>query len=161
MAALLRHDVRRLFVVFAVAGYALVAILMKPPGQIELFPFFNWSLFSTSTDRKSDTTLLIRSIDGHPIEPPQLFFDMKDEFSAAQRKDSRLIKLVDKWAYALRHDDAETAARLRSVVEDTFMSDVGSVEYDVVRLFYNPLQRLRLGTIDSIKVLGTFAKVAP
>ncbi|QEX15947.1 hypothetical protein FRZ44_12370 [Hypericibacter terrae] len=152
---------RRWLAGIGVLAYTVLAIALKPAGAIEFFPFFNWSLFSESSDHRGDVTLRMTEIDGAPVAPPRFFYDMKDVFTAARDKDPRLMKLLDRWFYALRQNDRETADRLRAVVEKTFMSEVSAADYELVLAVYNPVRRLRTGDIEKIQVIGSFAKGQP
>jgi len=155
------YRLRRSLAGVCVAAYAVIAIAMKPAGAIEFFPFFNWSLFSYSSDQRSDITLQVTEIDGVPITPPRLFYDMKDRFAAARNKDPRLMKLLDRWSYAIWTNDAATADHLRAVVEKNFMQEAQAANYDIVLLTYNPVRRLRTGEIERLQVIGSFEKERP
>jgi hypothetical protein len=156
-----RYRASRLLVWPAALSYALIALAARPSGEIELFPFFNWSLFTSAGQYRGDATLLIRSIDGHQLSSPRLFYDMKDTFAAARAKDSRLMKLIDLWSNKIRAGDEDAASAIRATVEKTFMADVGAVDYDLVIVTYDPIRRLHDGTIDSINSIGHFEKAAP
>lgn len=152
---------QRVFPYLLVCGYAAMAVLVKPPGNLpELFPFFSWSLFSTSSDHRTDVTLRVRSVDGRPLAEPTLFYHLKDTFAAARDKDPRLMKLLDRLAVAIRSADTRTADHLREVVELTFMREVAAIDYDLVLVSYNPIERLRSGAIDSVQVVASFKKTS-
>ncbi|MGH6753784.1 MAG: hypothetical protein ACREDP_16625 [Bradyrhizobium sp.] len=144
-----------------VVAYAALAIALKPAGAIEFFPFFNWSLFSESSDRKGDVVLLVTRINGKAVTPPRFFYDMKETFVVARDKDPRLMKLLDRWLYAILNKDAETAARLRAVVEKTFMAEASDVDYDLDLAVYDPVRRLRTGDIEELRIISSFAKRQP
>lgn len=154
-----RYRASRFFVWPALLCYVAIALAAKPSNAIEFFPFFNWDLFALNSDRRGDVTLRVASIDGHPLPEPRLFYEMKETFSAARAKDSRLMKLLDRWAVALRAGDAASAARFRAIVEYTFMPEVTTAAYDLVIVHYRPIQRLRGGDLDSVDILGSFNKV--
>ena len=139
-----------------VGAYSALAVAFIPIGSLELYPFFNWSLFSRSAAQRGDVTLMIRSLNGETLERPQLLYDMKHGLVAAKRKDAILIKIIDRLWSAIKRGDQATAERLRSVIETRFLSDARSLEYDLVRIQYNPIDRLQTGDIDQIDVLASF-----
>jgi hypothetical protein len=157
-SALTAYHLRRSLAGLCVAAYAILAIAMKPAGAIEFFPFFNWSLFSDTSDQRTDIILRMTEIDGVTLMPPQLFYDMKDRFAAARNKDPRLMKLLDRWFYAIKTQDMVTADQLRAVVEQTFLQEARTAGYELVVLVYNPLRRIHTGEIERLEVVGRFEK---
>ena len=137
--------------------YCIIAVAASPPNRTELFPFFSWSLFSRASSTRSDVALLIRSVDGEPLSEPRLFYEMADQFAAARTGDSRLSKLLDQLAYFVRRSDRSNIARLRAVVEGNFLRDAMSVDYDLVRIEYNPIDRYRSGELKRVAILGSFS----
>lgn len=155
-----RYRAARLFVWPAALLYALVAFTGRPAGQAELFPFFNWSLFTLGPVERADRVLLIRAIDGRRLAAPTMFYDLPDIFPAARAKDPSLMKLLDRWAIALRSSNRDAAEKIRAVVEDSFMQGARSIDYDLAVIGYDPLRRLRDGSIDHLLILGSFSKGA-
>jgi hypothetical protein len=158
MTALRRYQVSRLLIWPAALLYAAVAFWGRPPGQIELFPFFKWSLFTFGPALRADIVLFIDAVDGRSLPEPALFYDMKDTFAAARSKDPRLMKLLDRWSFALRTGDAAGASSIRAVVESTFMREAATVDYRLALIGYDPVRRLRDGSIAHIEVRGEFRK---
>jgi len=139
-------------------AYPVISVATIPGNRTELFPFFCWSLFSDTSSDRSDVTLRIRSIDGELLSEPRLFYDMSQEFAAARVGDAKFSKLLDQLAYFVRRDDRGNVARLRSLVEANFLSDVESVDYDLVRIYYDPIERYQSGEIKRVAVLWSFSK---
>jgi hypothetical protein len=104
---------------------------------------------------------LVRAINGRALAQPTLFYDLKDVFPSAHAKDPRLMKLLDRWVAAVHSGNEQTSRNIRSVVENTFMAGVTSVDYDLAVIGYDPLRRIRDGTIDHISVVGSFQKTLP
>jgi hypothetical protein len=94
---------------------------------------------------------------GEPLSEPRLFYEMADQFAAARTGDSRLSKLLDQLAYFVRRSDRSNIARLRAVVEGNFLRDAMSVDYDLVRIEYNPIDRYRSGELKRVAILGSFS----
>jgi hypothetical protein len=155
------YTLRRLLVPMIAIGYAMAAIHLKPAEDVETFPFFNWSLFSTTASVRSDVVVMVRRVDGRQVDPPGLYYDMIDTFASAKSRDIRLRKASLRLARALRSNDATTAAALRSVIEQTFMRDAGEVHYDLAIITYDPIVRRQSGAIDNLEVIASFTKGEP
>ena len=96
------YRARRAFLPVLLASYVAVALTSAPAGTIELFPFFSWSLFSRSLNERGDYTLVVRSVDGHPVNPPRFVYDMPERFQVVRTRDATLPKLIDKLVYFIR-----------------------------------------------------------
>jgi hypothetical protein len=81
-----------------------------------------------------------------------LYFEMGDIFASAKQRDSTVWKTIETLASAIQHDDQETISRARKLIED---------RYAVLRLTYDPIERLRFGTVKDSAVLATYRKRAP
>ena len=149
---------RRLLPPLLVVGYLAGLVLLDRGTKAEFFPFFNWSLFPQTTAQRSDWALLIYSIDGQQLDPPRLYYDLKDTFDAARSGDSTLMKLVRRLGVAVQSGDEHSVIELQSVVEETFMREAQTVEYELVVIHYDPIVRLRSGAIDGIDFVQPFSK---
>lgn len=161
MKPLEAYRLRRLFAPLLVLTYVLVALQVKPEGEREIYPFFNWSLFSRSTPFYTDATLRITSIDGTPLEQPQLFYDLQDRLSAAKSQDALAFKIVGQFTHAVITGDEARAAELRRVLETRLLNDVVAMEYEIVVIDFDPIRRYETGDIDSIEVVASYVKGAP
>ena len=160
MGQLRRYRASRLFVWPTALLYAAVAFAARPPGQIEFFPFFNWSLFTFGQMQRADIVLLVHAVNGERLSKAAPFYDLKDIFPAARAKDPSLMKLLDRWVAAIRSGDESEANDIRAVVENTFMSGAATVDYDLAVVRYDPLRRIRDGTIDHVMIVGNFEKIS-
>jgi len=151
---------RRLLPPLLVVGYIAGLVLLDRGTKAEFFPFFNWSLFPQTTAQRSDWALLIYSVDGQRLDPPRLYYDLKDTFDAARSGDSTLMKLVRRLGAAVQRGDEQSVTDLRRVVEDTFMREAQTVEYELVVVRYDPIVRLRTGVIEGIDFVEPFSKAA-
>jgi len=124
----------------------------------EFFPFFSWSLFSDTSNERIDFTIRLESVDDKPLASPRLYYDMRETFIHARQRDVLLQKTVYRLVVAIRAQDEETISRMRRLIEDRYMADIKSAEYDVARLTYNPITRLRTGEFKDISVLATYNK---
>lgn len=154
------YTLRRVMIPLVAFGYAVTAIFLKPETNVELFPFFNWSLFSQSAALKSDAAVLVRMIDGQIIDPPMLYYAMPDTFEGAKRS-AQLLKASQRMARAFMADDDVTLEATRRIIEDISMREAGEAQYDLAIITYDPIDRLRTGALQSMHVLSTFEKAKP
>jgi hypothetical protein len=129
--------------------------------NVELFPFFNWSLFSHTAAQKSDAAVLVRMIDGQIMEPPMLYYAMPETFEGAKRRDPQLLKASQRMVRAFLAGDEVTLESTRRIIEQNSMREASEAQYDLAIITYDPIERLRSGTIQSVNVLATFEKGRP
>ena len=152
---------------FLIGSYLAVVIVARvnnrfdPHFTEEIFPFFNWSLFSVSSNERTISVIRFDSINEKPLPSPRLYYDMGEIFAYAKQRDSTVWKTVETLASAIQHDDQEMISRARKLIEDRYMAELKSADYAVVRLTYDPIERLRFGTVKDSAVLATYRKRAP
>ncbi len=154
---LAEYNMRRTLAPTLLVAYIVIAILAKPEGRAELFPFFNWSLFSTSSNPRTDVVVIVRSIDGEILPGKKYFYDLTDSFETARRRDSRFGKALDLLAQAKVHSKPNEH-RLRRSIESNFMSEAEHLEYDLVQLVFDPIDRLSTGKIIRKNKIATYEK---
>jgi hypothetical protein len=160
MARVRRYEVYKYAAPLFVGIYFVVVIVgMGAFHQPELFPFFNWSLFSNSYSERSDAVIRLDSINGKSLPSSRLYYEMSDIFRYAKDRDSFVSKVVTRLANAIRAGDEPTISELRKLIEGRFMAEIKSAEYDVVELTYDPIERLRKGKVKDAVVLATYEKV--
>lgn len=145
---------------FPLLGAAYVAIALVPPpaGSLENFPFFNWTLFSQTSDEKSDVIALVHAINGEELSEPVSFYDLPEEFAAARARDALFMKLMDQFALAIDRGDEAKIRAFRGLVEEHFMRDAAHVEYEVALVRYHPFERYRQGKLRSVEVFARYTK---
>lgn len=84
-----------------------------------------------------------------------LFFDMKDQFSAAKRQDSLLAKLVDDYVATTNRNETEASSAIEEVIFQRYMPEAQSVTYDVAIIQYQPAQRYKTGEIMNKRIIRT------
>lgn len=120
----------------------------------ELFPVFNWSLFTYVSDVRKLCELEVLSIDGVRLDRPTRFYELRNRFRAG--RDVTVLKLVNRSCNAKSEGRENTFEELRKVLESSFLSDKNSVEYRLVIHTYNPIARWRDGSVISTRVLGEY-----
>lgn len=154
-----KYRVSRLFAPLLVCVYIMMVAVEHKSKSNEIFPFFNWSLFSSISSLKTVPALRLHSINGRTLPSPRLYFDMGETFVLARQRDVNCWKTVLALVDALRADDKEKVGRMRRLIEQRYMAEAGQAEYDVVMLTYEPIHRLRTGEIEDIAVLASYTKI--
>ena len=145
----IQYSRRVSFLIAFLMIYPLCAYFGPRDGRAEFYPFFNWSLFTNASDIRTDVVLMIHEVNGKALAEPALFYDMKDQFGAAERRDSRLAKLIGDYAAGrFRNQNV-----LENVIFNRYMPEVQSIAYDVAVIQYRPDVRYRTGEIMRTKVI--------
>ncbi|MEM7041538.1 MAG: hypothetical protein AAF543_01880 [Pseudomonadota bacterium] len=120
----------------------------------ELFPFFTWSLFSRTTDRRTEYHLTIHAIDERSFDPP---VDMRKIDVIPQFGDSRSLgyKALQNLGDALDDGHADSEVMRERFAARFFGRH--DVDYQISRHRYNPLKRWREGPAsDDVTAIGRF-----
>lgn len=159
MTRFARYKALRLLPLLLAGGYCFVALFIsRLDSRPELFPFFNWSLFSVSSAERAQYALRVHSVDGKPLEAPRFFYDMPGTFAHARQRNINVSKVVQDMGRAVSQKRPQTADEKRRMIEQRFMADVHTAEYDLVLLHFNPIDRLRTGAIKSERVVASYRK---
>lgn len=159
MSGLRKYRSSRTLSLMLIGTYIIVAAW---PGfkAVEIFPFFNWNLFSYSASVRTDWTVQLRTINGHRLPSPKLYYQMKRVFSYARDRNITPDKVFRNWASAIDSGNLSRSKKLQRLTEDTFMKEIKTATYDLVAITYHPILRIRTGKIDKVMVLGTFRKTS-
>lgn len=152
-----RYYLRQTLGPILMLAYIIVAILGKPASTAELFPFFNWSLFSTSSNPRADIVVIVRSIDGKALPEEQYFYALTDVFETARSRDSRFAKALDRLAHA-KVNSTSVEHDLRKSIERNFMREASHMEYDLTQIIFDPIDRLATGKVISKMKIATYEK---
>lgn len=130
----------------AVAGYG--GAFQHP----EVFPFFNWSLFSTPPKVVEDWSVKITSVNGRRLEEPRWIEYLPQQFSEYGISQSKQLL---EWGQRLDRGDAAGADRQRQLFENLF-ANLNSVEYTLYKRRARPLVRWHEGDFDALEPHGSF-----
>jgi len=159
MSGIRSYRRRTVMLPLLVAGYVAIAIQPLPRSLApEIFPFFNWSLFSNSSPVSMDSVALIHSANGVSFNEPRSLFDLPEVFDTAARRDIRFAKVLDRFAISTMTGDTHDAELARALIEDHFMRGVSDVDYTIAILRYDAVERYRTGKATTHIELGRFTK---
>jgi hypothetical protein len=123
--------------------YAIVAVAWKPISppdrvQAELFPFFNWSLFSTPRREFQLITVRITEVSGPDERGAPLVGQLLDPSAASFLQDTRFRKVARTLARA-SDKEGKQSERVQAMLGN-FLRPYGVTAYDLVSLTYDPLE---------------------
>ena len=124
--------------------------------KYEVFPIFNWSLFTYVSDVRNFCEIEVTSIDGVSVKPPTRFYDLPDEFAAARTRSATVFKLLQKTCRAQLAGQEDAFEAFREVLESSYLADREEVHYRLVIQTYNPIERWRDGSVIATELLGEY-----
>lgn len=126
--------------------YFVIAFLGTSLSKGEIFPIFSWSLFSHVTPIFHDYEVEISRVDDMIYNPPVNFFTLKNSFRHAGARNISILKAARAYHLAMLREPSRLAV-LRSVIEGKYLGGVRRVDYQIVVVAYDPLQRWRTGEV--------------
>lgn len=135
----------------AACAYTLVAGYGASYRFPEVFPFFNWALFSFPPKVYDEWSIRILAVNGRTLPTPAWIENMP-RFSGVYDTGER--KQVREWGARVQAGDAEGAQRQRALFERMFYS-ARSVDYELVVRYSNPIERWRTGKLQDQQVIAT------
>ncbi len=144
---------RRRILICLIIGYVLAALYGPRLGRSEFYPFFNWDLFSYTHSTRYDFVVIVHSIDGVDLKEPTIYFYVPNHFIMPDGEKIRLRKLLgDLWGHK-RKGDRKQVEKLLSIIRSKYFSSIGSAEYEIAFIRYNPIERLKTGKIEFSKTI--------
>jgi hypothetical protein len=141
-----------------IVGYLGVVAWHGPERGTEAFPVFDWSLFSEIPEPSiSDYSIRITTIDGQELATP-LFFEEAKRYlpNAYQRSDA--YQLIQRLGTAVERSQRGKVRELQAVLDERWLAEVGTAEYEVVRREFDLLERAQCDCYTDVTVLSRGAK---
>lgn len=120
----------------------------------EFFPLASYSLFSIVPGVKTEYGVRILEYGGRHIDPPLLY--QKASELGIECDSINAFYLVQRMGMAYTRGRVAAAERWRHLFERDFFND--TVQYEIVLLRYDPLERWATGRIRSMTPVGLFAR---
>jgi hypothetical protein len=120
--------------------YLAVVAVNGPRNSTEIFPFFNWELFSRvpPAERESYSIRLV-AVNGQAIEP--VYFEKARRYLSTTAIPDAATLLQRIGLSVARGDDARADSQ-RRLFESRFLAELHSAQYELVRRRYSVLDRL-------------------
>lgn len=156
MAGIASYHRLKFLMAAALACYGLVAVCGDWFSvRKEYFPVFSWSLFSKVPERRFTFELYIHRVGDNVFSEPVIFYELGEHFPSARRRKPEISKAMKNLGRALKDDLASLETR-RAVFEGLLLKHQKSVDYEIVRVVFRPLERWHSGQLDSVQSFGTF-----
>lgn len=144
----LRASAILFFAAYSVVQYAG----MKYAPKAEYFPVFSWSLFSEVRKDVFQLRVEVTRLGETSYDPPVDYFDMPDVFPHAASRDSGLIKAARNLRNAA--DDPDAYGDLEAAFATSFFAVPERVDFQIVRIRFNPVEHWRTGAVSDRQVLS-------
>lgn len=148
------YRAKKLTILLFFVAYSVVQCAGKvqsPRG--EYFPVFGWSLFSEVVSPRWTVETEIVRIGDTVFPEPVNFFELGEHFKAARARSSNVRKVAVKFLN-LRQEEPAAAEAMRRVFERTYLGDRQAVEYRLVLVTFDPIERWRTGAVLERRVLA-------
>ncbi len=147
---LARFRAHQSVVAVALVVYLLVASL---PRQ-EIFPFFDWGLFSVVPKaEETDYGLRLFKVDGVELAEPTFFEESEGLFSSATSPNSN--EMIQALGRAVRSEDEEAARHALALIR-TAMLDGRAADIEIVLRTYDIVDRARFRNFTAVVPLRRF-----
>ena len=126
-----------------------------------LGPGLNWSQNFNITalgKRPAEVTryeLKFIEINGEPQEQPLYFADMGEMLSNDDVYEGK--RLINRLGHAIYSNDVVAVSALNAELEDVYLSDFESAEYEVVFIDTDPVEKYNTGSFTSERVLSRYS----
>jgi hypothetical protein len=128
----------------------IAGMLWSPDG--EFFPFASFSLFSVVPNVRTAYAIELRSAHGQPPDPPRLW--MPSYEPGNEPTSSEAFYTIQRFGAAYTAGRVADADYWRRLLEQDFLSP--PVHYDLLRVRYDPFERLSTGELRQQEVLASF-----
>lgn len=150
------YGLKKFAILFFFIAYFLVQCAGTQTPRREYFPVFSWSLFSSVSNPWAALEIEILRV-GETIFPePVNYFELDQHFEPARRRSTDATKSAARMLWALKRDPS-AAERAREAFEQTFLGGHDRVEYQLVGVRFDPLERWRSGALIERRVLERFS----
>jgi len=144
----------------ACLAYVIFSNVARPLGanRLELFPFFNWSLFTNFTsETRYDFAIYVEKVGQEPLREPTFINAMRHEFRELGNG-IMLLKATRILAREILYGDARGVNKAKNTIERLYLKGPRDVEYTVRLIKYKPLERYRNSEVTPVAVLKSFEK---
>ena len=127
------------------------------PPRHEVFPFASWFLFALVPNHPKEYDLEIRAVDGRVLTKPVRF--SRAEGTVLQPHSITAFNVIQQLGLALDRGHADEGRALRQQIDG--FCGAARVQYEVVKIVYDPVARYDTGAALQRRVLGTFVTREP
>ncbi len=145
------RPLRRFALWFLVAEFA-VGMGGALTARQEIFPFASWFLFLLVPNRSTDYDLVLRAEGTQPIDPVP--FSQADGY-ALQPHSIVSFQVIQQLGRAVEKGDAHKSRQVRRQI-DALFGFTPHLQYDLVRVVYDPAVRYQTGKVVRRETVASF-----
>lgn len=122
--------------------------------KVDLYPFYNWDLFSFTPTEVNQFFIRIHSVDGKQLNPPQFLFNNRELYSG---KNFKLVppQIIRLGHSILEKQDSKTNL-YKTELENNLFYGHHSAVYEIVESKINIREVLKNQTVKTFHSLGKF-----
>lgn len=129
-------------------------LLLPAIHKIDLYPFYNWDLFSFTPSEVKQFFIRIHSIDDKQLNPPQFLFSNRDLYPG---KNFKLVPpQLNRFGHSLIEKQDSKINLYRTELENNLFDGHNFAVYEIVEAPINIREVLKTKTINSFQSLGKF-----
>lgn len=144
-------------IAFAVVYPAIsgsVLLFGRSIGMDELYPFAPWALFCFVPNQEVDYGIRLQSVDGKPLDPPQLYEEYL-ELDPSQRTIG--YAMIQRLGHFTNQRDAAQLQSQREQFEKSFLSPkVQNAKYELIERHYDVLDRWNTSECANVEIVQQF-----
>ena len=140
-------------VAILVVGYVVGFSQGPKLGRPEFYPFFSWSLFSYTHSTRNEIAVLVHTLNGQPLEKPVSYYDLPKKFTNFPGGKIRMRKMLLDLIAAASKGDQMRQRELLKKYENVYFRNIGSVDYRLALINYNPIEKLNSGTYEISQII--------
>lgn len=124
----------------------------------EIFPFFSWNMFNkVPPDIAEAYDVLIHKADTETFTPPKSINEVKNIYRPNAGGAALYRSIIGKFGLSLKDNNVKEASRRRAMLESKFL--LHPVEYEVVHIRFNTIERFKTGRTLKLVSLGKFSSL--
>lgn len=149
------YNTLKVFVLGFLLVYFAGGLFTRRFPKEEVYPFFSWSLFDRMPNSHITYTIRVHRYSQERFNPPKFFADAAYMFSGTDNSPSRYDVIIQDLGESLERKDADEILTNRKRLE-VHMND--DVEYEVIKVTYNPLKFWKDREVTEMVHLGFFSR---
>lgn len=134
--------------------FAISLMSVEISGSPEMYPFFNWQLFSYIPNEKDEFSIEVYRIGSREYDPPLQYADMTSLFVDAGAAPTEYTPRIRELAKAVKEEDPERIRQAREEIDVLFGRN--EYAYGILEVRLDPVEYWKTGEYASSTVLRVF-----
>lgn len=119
-----------------------------------LVPFCGTATFEKVPNTQEMYTIMVRSYGNEVLDLPRFFPDAYEIFDVKRTPPPKYLSFIEEIGKSIERGEQGMVVRWRNELEDGLL--IRPVEYDVVKIKYNPVDYLKERKVLELEQLGSF-----